>query len=683
MEEIEKEEKPAARRSIAELPDQLNSQIAAGEVVERPASVVKELVENALDAGATRIEVRIEGGGLRRISVTDNGCGIPKEELPLALKRHATSKIRNLIELESVRSLGFRGEALASIASVAGLTLTSRTADEDHAWSISEDGVMPAAGSQGTQIEVVDLFFKTPARRKFLKSEATETAHCLRQFEHAALSHPDVDMRFMANGRVIHALPAQAPRERANMILPKEFADASREVYASAPGLTVTGWVGTPTAARQKSDAQFFFVNGRCVKDKTLLHAVKQGYSDVLYNGAQPSFCLFLDVDPMRVDVNVHPTKSEVRFREGQRVHQFVFHAVEAALAPAISSGSAPSGLSGGAASGVKAEVSGGVNPVPAAQKPLFSHPSEPQVRDNVFESRPRPGYGQQSRGETLSWDRKKPPLPGSAYLKLFDTGAAPAHTEPQPPASASEAVSGSTPEPASPTAGAPAAAPLTVSTPAGHTGGVEVPEGVPIPTDENPFPLGRALAQVGGIYVLAENREGLVIVDMHAAHERICYEKLKRQMDASRIPTQQLLIPLVFSVNPLEMAAFEEHEAELQSLGLDVGAASPEHLTLRTVPAVIAADIEHEGPQLIRDILDDFREFGGTQVLEKHRNEILSTMACHGAVRAHRILNLDEMNALLREMEKTDRADECNHGRPTWIQMSLDDLDRLFLRGR
>lgn len=652
MEEIEKEEKPAARRSIAELPDQLISQIAAGEVVERPASVVKELVENALDAGATRIEVRIEGGGLRRISVTDNGCGIPKEELPLALKRHATSKIRNLIELESVRSLGFRGEALASIASVAGLTLTSRTADEDHAWSISEDGVMPAAGSQGTQIEVVDLFFKTPARRKFLKSEATETAHCLRQFEHAALSHPDVDMRFMANGRVIHALPAQAPRERANMILPKEFADASREVYASAPGLTVTGWVGTPTAARQKSDAQ-------------------------------PSFCLFLDVDPMQVDVNVHPTKSEVRFREGQRVHQFVFHAVEAALAPAISSGSAPSGLSGGAASGVKAEVSGGVNPAPAAQKPLFSHPSEPQVRDNVFESRPRPGYGQQSRGETLSWDRKKPPLPGSAYLKLFDTGAAPAHTEPQPPASASEAASGSTPEPASPTAGAPAAAPLTVSTPAGHTGGVEVPEGVPIPTDENPFPLGRALAQVGGIYVLAENREGLVIVDMHAAHERICYEKLKRQMDASRIPTQQLLIPLVFSVNPLEMAAFEEHEAELQSLGLDVGAASPEHLTLRTVPAVIAADIEHEGPQLIRDILDDFREFGGTQVLEKHRNEILSTMACHGAVRAHRILNLDEMNALLREMEKTDRADECNHGRPTWIQMSLDDLDRLFLRGR
>ena len=363
-------------------------------------------------------------------------------------------------------------------------------------------------------------------------------------------------------------------------------------------------------------------------------------------------------------------------------MHQFVFHAVEAALAPAISSGSAPSGLSGGAASGVKAEVTGGVSPGAIPQKPLFSHSSAPQNRDNVFESRPRPGYGQQSRGETLSWDRKKPPLPGSAYLKLFDTGAAPAHTEPQPPASAPEA-SGSAPEPASPTAAAPAAAPLSVSTPAGHTGGVEVPEGVPIPTDENPFPLGRALAQVGGIYVLAENREGLVIVDMHAAHERICYEKLKRQMDASRIPTQQLLIPLVFSVNPLEMAAFEEHEAELQSLGLDVGAASPEHLTLRTVPAVIAADIEHEGPQLIRDILDDFREFGGTQVLEKHRNEILSTMACHGAIRAHRILNLDEMNALLREMEKTDRADECNHGRPTWIQMSLDDLDRLFLRGR
>ena len=650
-----------ARRPIAELSDQLISQIAAGEVVERPASVVKELVENALDSGADRIEVRIEGGGLRRIAVSDNGCGIPKEELPLALKRHATSKIRNLVELESVRSLGFRGEALASIASVAGLTLTSRVRGADEAWSIGEGGVSPASGEAGTRVEVTDLFYKTPARRKFLKSEATETAHCLRQFEHAALSHPSVDMRFLANGRAVLVLPKADPRTRANAILPRGFEEQSREVYASAAGLEVRGWVSTPAAARSKSDAQYFFVNGRCVKDRMLLHALKQGYSDVLYGGAQPSFCLFLDVDPTQVDVNVHPTKNEIRFREGQRVHQFVFHAVEAALAPAISSlgkQEAPGNPGEKPASGapVPSSMAAGVSADAASEVPGFSR------------SAPRSGW-------EPSWDRRRPALPGASYLKLFEPDGRDGGGAAEP----SRGSRGGEPAEAGP-AGADSVR-LQLST--GRGTRAEVRESVPAPTDSNPFPLGRALAQVGGIYVLAENREGLVIIDMHAAHERICYERLKQQMDERKIPVQQLLIPLVFSVAPLAMAAFEEHEEELSELGLDLSAASPEHLRLRSVPAVIAPAIEKEGPEMIREILSDFRKYGGTRVLEEHRNDILSTMACHSAVRAHRVLSLEEMNALLRSMERTSRSDECNHGRPTWIQMSLEDLDRLFLRGR
>ena len=646
------------RRPIAELPDQLISQIAAGEVVERPASVVKELVENALDSGAGRIEVRIDGGGLRRISVSDNGCGIPKEELPLAIKRHATSKIRSLMDLEQVASLGFRGEALASIASIAGLEVTSRVPGADCAWRISSDGVSTSAGGGGPRVEVTALFFQTPARCKFLKPEVTATAHCLRQFEHAALAHPGVDMRFLANGKPVLALPAQPPRDRANAILPPAFASASREVFAEAQGLRITGWTGLPTAARAKSDAQYFFVNGRCIKDRTLMHALKQGYSDVLYNGAQPSFCLFLEVDPSQVDVNVHPTKNEVRFRESQRIHQFVFHAVEAALATAIAGGAGAEPAAGKATP----VISGAV---PAQALRFKAPPAEKPEQRAALKS---PGHA----ADSGSWDRKRPALNGMSYLDLFDTRRGEAalsldadvsREAPWPPAPQRPA----SPEPQKPIEPAPEA-----------PGG-----GALLASPDNPFPLGQALAQVAGVYVLAENREGLVIVDMHAAHERICYEKLKAQMDAQRMPVQQLLIPLVFAVEPLDMAAFEEHEPELRALGLDLSAASPEHLRLRSVPAVLAGGIERQGAELVREVLADFRSFGGTRLLEEHRNEILSTMACHGAVRANRILTLEEMNSLLRSMEKTARADECNHGRPTWVQLTLSELDRLFLRGR
>lgn len=650
-----------ARRAIAELPDQLISQIAAGEVVERPASVVKELVENAIDSGATRIEVRIEGGGLRRIAVSDNGCGIPKEELPLALKRHATSKIRTLIDLEKVASLGFRGEALASIASIAGLTVTSRVPGADSAWSIGPEGISPAAGAPGTRVEVADLFFKTPARRKFLKSEATETAHCLRQFEHAALAHPALDMRFFANGRAVLALPSQSPRERANAILPESFAAASREVFAEASGLRITGWIGLPAATKTKSDAQYFFVNGRCVRDRTLLHALKQGYSDVLYSGAQPSFCVFLEIDPTQVDVNVHPTKNEVRFREGQRVHQFVFHAVEAALAPAISGKDAPAALT--------ESVPAGAGSAEAAAREIHFRAPAPgtgRAASHSFSIDSKP------RAAAPGWDRKRPDAPGMSWLNLFDTRD-PAPAEPKPVPAGFESPREK-----------PADAPQPGGSAAAEAPEPEAAAASPLlRTPDNPFPLGQALAQVAGVYILAENREGLVIVDMHAAHERICYEKLKAQMDASRVPVQQLLIPLVFAVEPLDMASFEEHEAELKALGLDVAAASPEHLKLRSVPAVLSACIDREGPDLVRLVLADFRKFGGTRLLEEHRNEILSTMACHGAVRAHRILTPEEMNSLLRAMEKTARADECNHGRPTWVQVTMAELDRLFMRGR
>lgn len=614
------------KRAIKELSDQLISQIAAGEVIERPASVLKELVENAIDADATRIEVRLESGGIKRLSVTDNGRGIPKDELPLALKRHATSKIRDLNELEHVLSLGFRGEALASIASVSAMTVTSRTAEQSCAYSIHEGEVGVAAGGLGTKVDVEDLFFKTPARRKFLKSEATEAAHCKVALERIAIAHPTIEFRLVNNGKPVLVLPVEESRARINRILPDEFARAQREVYAETATARVYGWVGLPTAGRARTDAQYCYVNGRFVRDKLLAHAVKSAYADVLHNQLQPMYCLFVDIDPIKVDVNVHPTKSELRFRDAQWVHQFVMHAVQNALAPALA------GLGGESQDPLPSEVTSETQPKPSSNSSGLN--TNFQLR-----SQPQPAYE---------------PSQLSRYLDFYQTR--PESTKPRHsnvvPDTVQAIRSGN-----------------DIDSVAEH--------------EKMAYPLGRALGQVGGVFIIAENDHGMVVVDMHAAHERIVYEKLKEQMDAQKLAVQQLLIPLVFRADAEEMATFEDNQSLLLSLGLELEAASPTHLRLRSVPAVLAGDIEKTGETLICELLADIKKFGGTNLIEEKRNEILATMACHGAVRAHRYLSLEEMNALLRQMEKTERIDQCNHGRPTWVQVSMAELDKLFMRGK
>lgn len=613
------------KRAIRELSDQLVSQIAAGEVIERPASVLKELVENAIDADATRIEVRLESGGIKRLTVTDNGRGIAKEELPLALKRHATSKIRDLNELEHVLSLGFRGEALASIASVSAMTLTSRTAEQSCAYSIHEGEVEVAAGGQGTKVEVQDLFFKTPARRKFLKSEATEAAHCKVALERIAIAHPTIEFRLVNNGKPVLVLPIEESRSRVNRVMPDEFAHAQREVYAETASARVYGWVGLPTAGRARTDAQYCYVNGRFVRDKLLAHAVKNAYADVLHNQLQPMYCLFVDIDPVKVDVNVHPTKSELRFRDSQWVHQFVMHAVQNALAPALA------GI-GEESHQVQSEHSAVTH-----NEDTRSHGAATQGASRTFELKSQaPAYE---------------PSQLNRYLDFYQTKSQSSHGKTVP--DAVEAIrSGASFETA-------------------------------VEHEKLSYPLGRALGQVGGVFIVAENDHGMVLVDMHAAHERIVYEKLKKQMDAQKVAIQQLLIPLVFRADAEEMATFEDNQSLLLSLGIELEAASPTHLRLRAVPAVLAGDIEKTGEALIAELLADIKKFGGSTLLEEKRNEILATMACHGAVRAHRYLSLEEMNALLRQMEQTERIDQCNHGRPTWIQLTMTDLDKFFMRGK
>lgn len=614
------------KRAIRELSDQLVSQIAAGEVIERPASVLKELVENAIDADATRIEVRLESGGIKRLTVTDNGRGIAKEELPLALKRHATSKIRDLNELEHVLSLGFRGEALASIASVSAMTLTSRTAEQSCAYSIHEGEVEVAAGGQGTKVDVEDLFFKTPARRKFLKSEATEAAHCKVALERIAIAHPTIEFRLVNNGKPVLVLPVEESRSRVNRVMPDEFAHAQREVYAETASARVYGWVGLPTAGRARTDAQYCYVNGRFVRDKLLAHAVKNAYADVLHNQLQPMYCLFVDIDPVKVDVNVHPTKSELRFRDSQWVHQFVMHAVQNALAPALA----------------------GIGDEP--HQTQSEHPAVTHNEDTR-------SYGAATQGASRAFELKSQAAPAyepsqlNRYLDFYQTKSQSSHGKTVP--DAVEAIrSGASFESA-------------------------------VQHEKLSYPLGRALGQVGGVFIVAENDHGMVLVDMHAAHERIVYEKLKKQMDAQKVAIQQLLIPLVFRADAEEMATFEDNQSLLLSLGIELEAASPTHLRLRAVPAVLAGDIEKTGEALIAELLADIKKFGGSTLLEEKRNEILATMACHGAVRAHRYLSLEEMNALLRQMEQTERIDQCNHGRPTWIQLTMTDLDKFFMRGK
>jgi DNA mismatch repair protein MutL len=559
--------------------------------------VLKELVENALDAGATRIEVRLEGGGVRRIVVADDGAGIDRDELPLALARHATSKIASAADLEAVGTLGFRGEALASIAAVASVRITSRTAAAAAGHRIDADSgaVEPAAAGRGTRVEVADLFFKTPARRKFLRAEATELAHCVTQVQRIAAAHPGVEFNVWHEARAVLRLAPGQAQARVLQLMPENFAAAQRRVEASAPGIELTGWVGLPSAARSRADAQYFYVNGRYVRDKVLGHAVRAAYADVLHGQSQPAYCLYLSIDPTRVDVNVHPTKIEVRLRDASAVHQFVLHAVQAALAES-------------------ARAARGESAAPLTRLADLATAARPS---------PQPWASQAALGVAQ---------PLAPYLALL----AEARVSAPPAAEAAD-------------------------TP----------------------PLGMAIAQLAGVYVLARNRDGLVIVDMHAAHERIVYERLKRQLDARALPQQRLLIPQVFGADALDVASAEEHAGTLAAIGLDLSPAGPAQLALRAVPSLLADAAAETGPQLARDVLRDLREFGGSRVLTEHRNELLATLACHGAVRANRRLTVDEMNALLRDMEATERADQCNHGRPTWVQLTLADLDRLFMRGR
>ncbi len=582
--------------AIRPLPQTLISQIAAGEVVDRPASVLKELLENSFDSGATEIGVALSEGGVKQIRVVDNGAGIAKDDLAMAFARHATSKIASLDDLEQVRSLGFRGEALASIASVARVGLASRAAGASRAFSVRAEGgsigtLEPAAQPAGTAVEVDDLYFNTPARRKFLKSEATEFGHCEEVFTRAVLSRPAVTFTLRHNGRVVARLAPSDTAKRIEAALGEEFARSMRPVAADGGALKLSGFAGSPSYTRAARDAQFIYVNGRFVRDKLLAHALREAYRDVLHGERHPAYVLFLEIEPRAVDVNVHPAKIEIRFRDPRAVHQFVFHAVAKSL------------------SGTAAE-----SPAAFATPVAEGHAVTPRIQQAAL------GLAQ----------------PAARYAAMFSDLRGSAGPFP-----------GVTPEDAN----APDAP-----------------------------PLGFALAQLHGIYILAQNRDGLVLVDMHAAHERILYEKLKGALDSRAMNTQKLLIPATFHADRIDVATAEEHGGTLNQLGFDVAAISPFALAVRAVPSMLA---DADASVLARALLRDIREYGASRVLTERRDELLGTMACHGAVRAHRALTIPEMNALLREMEETERAGQCNHGRPTWYQMSLADLDKLFMRGR
>ncbi len=625
---------PPERRPIQPLPDILVSQIAAGEVIERPASVVKELLENAIDSGATRIELRIEEGGMRRIAVTDDGCGIPAAELVLALRRHATSKIGSLEELERVGTLGFRGEALASIASVARLRITSRTADAPHA-SAHDTGAgesMPAAGTQGTTVEVFDLYSATPARRKFLKSPGTETAHCIEALRRVALAHPGVGFSAWVDGRRVEDLPASSWQERGLAGLGEDYQHAHRMIEAGAPALGVAGLLGLPTISRARADRQYSYVNGRFVRDRLLMHAVKQAYADVLHGDRHPAYVLFLRIDPALVDVNVHPAKIEVRFRDPQAVHRAVFHAVRDALRASAAEHPA---LAGGAA------LTGGGRALPL--------PEHVQTLQRTLPIR------QPSSVYSVK-DQTDPELTGRAP----STPGIPARPIHAAPTAASVA--------AAMAFLAPGAADAATQADAAEVDAAEA------------APLGYAIGQLHGIYVLAQNAHGLVVVDMHAAHERVVYEKLKAAHDARSVPVQPLLIPATFRADRLDVRLVEDEAPLLAALGLELSVLSPTAIAVRGVPALLASG---DPAALARSVLASLRETGSADALAGHRDALLATMACHAAVRANRRLSIEEMNALLRDMERTAGADQCNHGRPTWVQVGLQELDRWFLRGR
>lgn len=619
------------------LSPRLANQIAAGEVVERPASVIKELLENSLDAGATRIDIDVEQGGVKLLRVRDNGRGIIEGDLPLALSRHATSKIMDLDDLERVATLGFRGEALASVSSVSRLVLTSCAEDADQAWQVETEGrdmnprVQPAAHPQGTTVEVRDLFFNTPARRKFLRTEKTEFGHLEEVVKRLALSRFDVAFNLRHNGRSVLSLrPAHTEQEaqrRVASIFGAAFIEQSVTIDQERGGLRLWGWVGLPTFSRSQADLQYFCVNGRMIRDKLVAHAVRQAYRDVLFNGRHPTFVLFLELDPAVVDVNVHPTKHEVRFRDGRMVHDFLFSTLYRALAD-----QRPDGQSGTA----EALPEAGLQYSPGT-------PTATGLEAGVFSGQTRmPLQEPAVAGGSGGWSAPAPgglSRPDSALL----AGATQAYGQLYGEAATAPGLS------AEPEAG-------------------EVP------------PLGYAIAQLHGIYILAENAEGLVVVDMHAAHERITYERLKQAMALEGLRSQPLLVPETLAVSQRQADCAEEHAQWFTRLGFALQRMGPETLAIREIPALLR---QADAAQLVQDVLNDLLEYGTSDRIEAHRNELLATMACHGSVRANRRLTLTEMNALLRDMEQTERSGQCNHGRPTWTRMSMVDLDKLFLRGR
>ncbi|MCE8003661.1 DNA mismatch repair endonuclease MutL [Billgrantia ethanolica] len=637
-----------ATRRIRVLDPRLANQIAAGEVVERPASVVKELVENAIDAGSRRIEVELEAGGARLIRVRDDGSGIAEDDLPLALSRHATSKIASLEDLEGVASLGFRGEALASISSVSRLELVANVEDDPRGgWRVVAEGrqmeprVTPAPHPRGTSVTVRDLFFNTPARRKFLRTEKTEYGHVEEAFRRLALSRYDITWVLRHNQKTVHQLPAgDDPTRRERRIaalLGKSFLDNALHLDLAAGGLRLWGWVGLPTHSRAQADQQYFFVNGRVVRDRLVAHAIRQAYRDVLFHGRHPVFVLYLEVDPTVVDVNVHPTKHEVRFRDGRLVHDFLFSSLHRALAEAR----------------------------PAERG---AHADDAVVeQDDAAEVRePAPRWQQQPMALHATGD--SPARVTADRVRAFMNGYRALHPEHE------ERLL--TPQPAE--AGADAA---VASSPVREAAGVGEAPALPAVDEGSGIPpLGFAIAQLHGIYILSQTAQGMIIVDMHAAHERIVYERMKAQVHGGTLQTQPLLVPVSLAASHAEVATAEAEREAFSRLGVELDVAGPETLLVRQVPALLAdADVE----PLIRDMLGDLERYGRSDRLEAHINELLATMACHGSVRANRRLSVAEMNALLRDMERTERSGQCNHGRPTWTEMSLKQLDRLFLRGQ
>jgi DNA mismatch repair protein MutL len=651
---------PAPRRAIRELPDELVSQIAAGEVVERPASVVRELVDNALDAGSTQIGVRLVAGGVRAILIEDDGGGIEAAELPLALKRHATSKIRSLDDLESVTTMGFRGEALAAIASVSELALVSRTASAAHAQRLDARSgeLAPAARAQGTTVEVRELFFSTPARRKFLKSDSTELAHCIEAVRRHALVRPGVGFAVWHEGRLVEQWRASDEAQRIRDVLGEEFVDNSRPLQAEIGPIAIRGRVGLPAAARTRSDHQYVYVNGRYVRDRLISHALRSAYEDVLHGQKQPAYVLFIEIDPARVDVNVHPTKIEVRFRDSGAIHQAVKRAVEDVLAP--SGAAAPGANAGTGVVGAAFGSAGGFAAAAAAAVERLNGSADAS-----------PGWNGAALAPARPWalaSDTRDPLAGATTASLF----ARAFGDSSAPATAG----GILDEGGTAVLDAREAAPAWARAQERH----EAAAAAVAQADASDWPLGRAIAQIQGVYVLAENAQGLVVVDMHAAHERIVYERLKAGAATHDMPTQALLIPATFAATPAEHALAETHAQTLRTLGLDVSPMGPATLAVRSLPAAL---LQADPVDLVRSVLADLADVDASSLVQRARDDVLASMACHGAVRANRRLTLEEMNGLLRQMEATERSDQCNHGRPTWRQVTMKELDALFLRGR